>query len=76
MARKQRNEHSEFSKLAAVKQCVNHHCEHVIPICEQCNADMVLRKGAQGEFWGCSNYNGNEELSCRNSKNVANIYLK
>jgi len=55
------------------KYCINDICENVIPTCEKCNAEMVLRSGANGEFWGCKNYKGNEPTSCKNSINDANI---
>ncbi len=55
------------------KSCINDICENVIPTCEKCNAEMVLRSGANGEFWGCKNYKGNEPTSCKNSINEANI---
>lgn len=55
------------------KYCINDICENVIPTCEKCNAEMVLRSGANGDFWGCKNYKGDEPTSCKNSINEANI---
>jgi DNA helicase-4 len=38
------------------KVCTNNKCDGWVPICPVCNADMVLRKGKYGAFWGCKNY--------------------
>lgn len=48
------------------KICLNQRCNNIYPLCEKCGAEMVLRKSARGEFWGCRNYSGNEQTSCRN----------
>lgn len=34
------------------------------PKCPKCGADMVLRKGKYGEFYGCSKYGWDKESSC------------
>jgi DNA helicase-4 len=62
-----RKRHSGF------KLCINSDCNHIVPICEKCNAEMVLRKGPKGEFWGCRNFRGSEELSCRNGRDTSSI---
>jgi DNA helicase-4 len=49
------------------KVCLNHTCKNMIPICEICQSEMVLRKSKRGEFWGCINYKGNTPLSCKNT---------
>ncbi|ABM03851.1 UvrD/REP helicase [Psychromonas ingrahamii 37] len=49
------------------KICLNQRCNNIYPLCEKCGAEMVLRKSARGEFWGCRNYSGNEQTSCRNA---------
>lgn len=49
--------------------CVAPTCEGWVPICTNCGAYMVKRRGSRGDFWGCSNYRGNEENSCRNGQN-------
>lgn len=62
-----RKRHSGF------KLCIDSNCNHIVPICDKCGAEMLLRKGAKGEFWGCKNYQGNEALSCKNSKDTSSI---
>jgi len=49
------------------KVCLNDACKNLIPTCSQCSAEMVLRSGKNGKFWGCKNYKGNEPMSCKNS---------
>ncbi len=60
-------------RYSGFKSCLNASCETMLPLCQQCGAEMVLRKGRQGEFWGCSNYRGNEQVSCKNTVPAANI---
>jgi DNA helicase-4 len=48
------------------KCCLNDSCKSLIPTCEKCNAEMVLRSSKKGDFWGCQNYKGNEPMSCKN----------
>ncbi|MBL4822229.1 MAG: UvrD-helicase domain-containing protein [Colwellia sp.] len=62
-----RKRHSGF------KLCVNSSCNHIVPTCDKCDAEMVLRKGAKGEFWGCRNYKGKEALSCKNARDRSSI---
>lgn len=57
------------SRYTGFKLCVNTRCNHLVPTCDKCDAEMVLRSSAKGQFWGCKNYQGDEELSCKNSKN-------
>jgi DNA helicase-4 len=38
------------------KICINPDCLSWAPLCPQCGAEMVRRKGRHGEFWGCKNY--------------------
>ena len=45
--------------------CTNPSCHMQIPLCPLCGGMMKKRTGPHGEFWGCSNYKGNEEFSCR-----------
>lgn len=49
--------------------CIDPSCKSWVPKCEMCGADMVQRNGVSGTFWGCSNYRGNEAVSCRNTEN-------
>lgn len=37
-------------------RCSNTTCDNTLPICKECAAVMVERKGKYGEFFGCSNY--------------------
>lgn len=61
------------SRYKGFKTCLNKSCNNIFPLCEKCGAEMVLRKSARGEFWGCSNYSGNEQTSCRNALDKAKI---
>lgn len=51
-------------RIAGFKVCLDYNCGHVTPLCSQCGADMVLRQGARGAFWGCRNYRGKKQPSC------------
>jgi len=62
-----RKRHSGF------KFCLNDSCQSVIPTCDKCNAEMVLRSSKNGEFWGCGNYKGNEPMSCKNGIDESKI---
>jgi DNA helicase-4 len=55
------------------KLCLDTNCNHIIPICDKCDAEMVLRKGPKGDFWGCRNFKGDEALSCKNGRDPASI---
>ena len=55
------------------KHCSNITCGELIPVCDQCGADMMLRIGVKGEFWGCKNYQGNNDNSCKNSFDSSKI---
>jgi DNA helicase-4 len=54
------------SKYPGFKSCLNPACNDILPLCNKCGAEMVLRKSNKGEFWGCRNFRGNEPLSCKN----------
>ncbi|PKF63760.1 AAA family ATPase [Psychromonas sp. psych-6C06] len=56
-------------KHQGFKTCLNPSCLEIVPLCDKCGAEMVLRKGPKGEFWGCRNFKGNEPLSCKNGIN-------
>ena len=60
-------------RYSGFKLCIDTNCNHIIPICDKCDAEMVLRKGPKGEFWGCRNFKGNEALSCKNNKDTSSI---
>lgn len=55
------------------KVCLNESCKNLIPTCEKCNAEMVLRSSKSGEFWGCRNYSGNDPMSCKNGVNNSKV---
>ncbi|NMP16114.1 UvrD-helicase domain-containing protein [Thalassotalea sp. Y01] len=61
------------TRYTGFKLCINNGCNHIVPVCEKCGAEMALRNGPKGEFWGCRNYKGNEEFSCRNGKDKSSI---
>jgi DNA helicase-4 len=58
------------------KVCLAEPCENIIPLCEVCGAEMALRKGPRGEFWGCRNYRGKDTPSCGNTKQLHQIVLE
>jgi DNA helicase-4 len=57
------------------KMCLSEECNNAIPLCDMCGAQMTLRKGSRGEFWGCRNYRGKESPSCGNTKQPNEIVL-
>ncbi len=61
-------------RYSGFKVCLNSACNSLIPTCERCNADMVLRSSNKGKFWGCQNYKGNESMSCKNSVEQSTIH--
>jgi DNA helicase-4 len=50
------------------KICINTDCLNRVPVCPQCSAEMVKRKGRHGEFWGCKNYRHKGEC-CKHTEN-------
>ncbi|MEZ9369501.1 UvrD-helicase domain-containing protein [Shewanella sp. 10N.286.51.B2] len=70
-------------RFAGFKVCLNDQCAHTTPLCSVCGADMVLRKSARGEFWGCKNYRGshrqsskaNSRQSCTHAVDKAKLVL-
>jgi len=55
------------TKHSGFKSCLNPNCNEIVPTCNKCGAEMVLRKSQKGEFWGCRNFKGNEIMSCKNA---------
>ena len=50
------------------KRCLNHpDCNSWVPLCRECGADMVKREGSNRSFWGCTNFRGKDEDSCRHT---------
>jgi len=60
-------------RFTGFKFCLNTACNAMIPICEKCDAEMVLRSSKNGQFWGCKNFKGNEPMSCKNGIDAAKI---
>ena len=42
--------------LKKIYECSNEYCNNTLPLCTNCGAVMVKRKGRYGEFFGCTNY--------------------
>lgn len=61
------------SKYTGFKTCLNPACSEIVPVCDQCGAEMALRKSKKGEFWGCRNFKGNEPMSCKNGIDKAKL---
>ncbi|KDE39839.1 DNA helicase IV [Nitrincola lacisaponensis] len=59
---------SPMTRVDRFKVCVNSECRHWVPICPKCGAELTLRKGKYGEFWGCRNYR-QEGDACRHTEN-------
>jgi len=51
------------------KICTDPDCSGWAPVCPECQAEMVVRKGRYGEFWGCKNYS-KVGPSCNHTENV------
>lgn len=48
-----------------LRYCENTRCDFKEPICPLCEGSLSLKSGDYGQFWGCSNYRKNSEISCR-----------
>ncbi|MEQ1621194.1 MAG: UvrD-helicase domain-containing protein [Methylococcales bacterium] len=53
--------------------CESRRCDFVEPICPCCDGAMVLRKGAYGQFWGCSHYRKEAEFSCSHTEQFIDL---
>lgn len=62
-------------RFTGFKVCLNDDCGHISPICSVCGGDMKLKKGPYGEFWGCSNYRGQNVPSCNIRIPKAKLHL-
>ncbi|MEE2025864.1 UvrD-helicase domain-containing protein [Alkalimonas mucilaginosa] len=60
---------SPMTRKDRFKVCINDSCNHWVPVCPKCGAEMVLRKGPYSNFWGCRNYR-KEGASCGNREQV------
>ncbi len=45
-----------------LRLCENKRCDYIEPICPSCDGTMIFRKN--GNFWGCSNYRKDSDISC------------
>ena len=62
-----------MNRVEEFRVCIDRKCRNWEPKCDLCGADLVKRNGQNGKFWGCTNYRGNEKVSCKRTKN--NIYF-
>ncbi len=58
-----------MQRAGRFKICLDPDCESWMPVCPKCGADMVQRKGRYGAFWGCKNFRGDDDISCRHTEN-------
>jgi DNA helicase-4 len=58
-----------MQRVGRFKVCINPDCASWIPTCPQCGAEMTQREGRYGNFWGCRNYRGEEQVSCSHTEN-------
>jgi DNA helicase-4 len=58
-----------MSRSSGTRVCTTAGCETVIPVCSRCGADLVLRSGRYGKFWGCSNF-GHPSFPCRHKEKL------
>ena len=61
---------SPMQRIDGFKKCIHPDCESQVRICRKCGAEMVRRQSKYGEFWGCTNYRGDSEISCRYTENI------
>lgn len=59
---------SPMKREGRFKICINPACDRWTPTCPKCGAEMVLREGRFGQFWGCRNYR-KEVLGCGHTEN-------
>lgn len=57
-----------MTRVDRFKVCINPECRSWVPICPKCGAEMTLRKGKYGDFWGCRNFRYEGE-ACRHTEN-------
>jgi DNA helicase-4 len=58
-----------MQRRGGFKVCINPECGEWVPTCPKCGAEMTLRDGPRGKFWGCRNYRGSEAVSCSHTEN-------
>ena len=59
---------SQMRRAGRFKICINPDCQQWVPTCKQCGAEMKIRNGRNGEFWGCRNYRYEGEC-CQSTEN-------
>ena len=59
---------SELLETGRFRICENKRCDYIEPVCPECNGTLRLKRGPHGQFWGCSNYRGDAEFSCKHSE--------
>lgn len=57
-----------MKRISRFRVCIDEKCQGWVPLCLRCGGDMILRQGWNGQFWGCQNYKGTEEGSCRHTE--------
>lgn len=57
-----------MQRAGRFKLCLDPDCDSWMPVCPKCGADMVQRKGRYGAFWGCKNFRGDDDHSCRHTE--------
>lgn len=62
-----------MQRTGRFKLCLDPDCDSWLPICPKCGGDMVQRKGRYGAFWGCKNFRGGDDNSCRHTENDIKI---
>jgi DNA helicase-4 len=56
-----------------LRTCIDESCGEQSPVCKLCKADMRVRNGHHGPFWGCKNYRDNQVgIRCTNTYNLVN----
>lgn len=58
-----------MQRASRFKLCLDPDCDSWLPVCPKCGADMIQRKGRYGAFWGCRNFRGGDDHSCRHTEN-------
>ena len=57
-----------MQRVDRFKVCLDPACDSWLPLCPACGADMVQRRGPYGQFWGCKNFRGKSDGSCRHTE--------
>ena len=58
-----------MQRVDRFKVCLDPGCDSWTPVCPKCGTDMAQRKGRYGTFWGCKNFRGDDDNSCRHTEN-------